>query len=65
MNMLVKTTAPAKARAKEWIGLGLIAVPRLIYVMDLTILHLAMPTIAAEFKPSAAQVLRSHGRERS
>ena len=55
--MLVKKTAPAPAGAKEWIGLGVIAVPCLIYAMDLTILHLAMPTIAAEFKPSAAQLL--------
>jgi MFS transporter, DHA2 family, multidrug resistance protein len=55
--MLVKGTSPAKAGRKEWLGLAAIAVPCLIYAMDLTILHLAMPTIAAEFKPSAAQLL--------
>ena len=55
--MLVKTTTPAKAGTKEWVGLGMIAIPCLIYAMDLTILHLAMPTIAADFKPGAAQLL--------
>jgi MFS transporter, DHA2 family, multidrug resistance protein len=55
--MLVKATPPAKAGRKEWVGLAVIAVPCLIYAMDLTILHLAMPTIAAEFKPGAAQLL--------
>jgi DHA2 family multidrug resistance protein-like MFS transporter len=56
LNKMV-AAAPQKAGAKEWIGLAVIAVPCLIYVMDLTILHLAMPTIAAEFKPGPAQLL--------
>jgi DHA2 family multidrug resistance protein-like MFS transporter len=55
--MPFKAMPHAKAGAREWIGLGVIAVPCLIYAMDLTILHLAMPTISAEFKPGAAQLL--------
>jgi MFS transporter, DHA2 family, multidrug resistance protein len=55
--MPITSTTPAKAGAREWIGLAVIAVPCLIYAMDLTILHLAIPTIAAEFKPSATQLL--------
>jgi MFS transporter, DHA2 family, multidrug resistance protein len=56
-EILVKTTTPAKAGATEWIGLGVTAVPCLIYAMDLTILHLALPTIAADFQPGPAQLL--------
>jgi MFS transporter, DHA2 family, multidrug resistance protein len=50
-------TPPAKAGRKEWMGLAVIAIPCLIYAMDLTVLHLAMPVIAAEFQPGAAELL--------
>ncbi|MEI9902059.1 MAG: MFS transporter [Hyphomicrobium sp.] len=49
--------APHKATRRDWIGLAVIAIPCLIYSMDLTVLHLAVPQISAEFKPSAAQLL--------
>src|SRR5690606_20536660 len=49
--------APSKATRRDWIGLAVIAIPCLIYSMDLTVLHLAVPQISAEFKPSAAQLL--------
>jgi MFS transporter, DHA2 family, multidrug resistance protein len=46
-----------KATAKEWIGLGVIALPCMLYSMDLTILNLAVPAIVADLKPSASQLL--------
>lgn len=49
--------APCKATRRDWIGLAVIAIPCLIYSMDLTVLHLAVPQISAEFRPSAAQLL--------
>lgn len=57
MSHTVQREAPHKATRRDWIGLAVIAIPCLIYSMDLTVLHLAVPQITAEFKPSAAQLL--------
>jgi DHA2 family multidrug resistance protein-like MFS transporter len=48
---------PIKAGRREWIGLAVIALPCLLYSMDLTVLHLAVPQLSADLKPSAAQLL--------
>jgi MFS transporter, DHA2 family, multidrug resistance protein len=52
-------TAPATARAgrREWIGLAVLALACLLYAMDLTVLHLAVPSLSAELQPSSAQLL--------
>ncbi|MFA5899854.1 MAG: MFS transporter, partial [Hyphomicrobium sp.] len=57
MSRTLEQEAPAKATQRDWIGLAVIAIPCLIYSMDLTVLHLAVPQISAEFKPSASQLL--------
>lgn len=49
--------AGAKATRREWIGLGVLSLPCLIYSMDLTVLYLAIPSIAADLRPSAGQML--------
>ncbi|TGK20051.1 MFS transporter [Leptospira fluminis] len=46
-----------RAGSKEWIGLAVIALPCLLYAMDLTVLYLAIPQLAAELKPSSSQML--------
>ena len=46
-----------RAGRKEWIGLGVIALPCLLYSMDLTVLHLAVPQLSADLAPSSAQLL--------
>ncbi|MBA3448293.1 MAG: MFS transporter [Pseudaminobacter sp.] len=46
-----------KAGRREWIGLGVIALPCLLYSMDLTVLNLAVPRLSADLKPSASQLL--------
>jgi DHA2 family multidrug resistance protein-like MFS transporter len=46
-----------KAGCREWIGLGVIALPCLIYAMDLTVLNLAVPSISADLAPSSSQLL--------
>lgn len=53
------TTEPVATRAgrREWIGLAVLALACLLYVMDLTVLHLAVPSITAEMKPSSTQML--------
>lgn len=42
---------------REWVGLGVLAIACILYVMDLTVLHLAVPTISAELKPTSSQLL--------
>src|SRR5918995_4958359 len=49
--------APPRAGRREWIGLGVIALACMLYVMDLTVLHLAIPAISADLQPSSAQLL--------
>jgi DHA2 family multidrug resistance protein-like MFS transporter len=49
--------APPRAGRREWIGLGAIALACMLYVMDLTILHLAIPSITADLQPSSTQLL--------
>jgi MFS transporter, DHA2 family, multidrug resistance protein len=47
----------ARAGRREWIGLGVLALPCLLYSMDLTVLNLAVPHLSADLKPSSAQLL--------
>jgi DHA2 family multidrug resistance protein-like MFS transporter len=49
--------APPRAGRREWIGLGAIALACMLYVMDLTVLHLAIPSISADLQPSSTQLL--------
>jgi DHA2 family multidrug resistance protein-like MFS transporter len=46
-----------RAGRREWIGLAVIALPCLLYSMDLTVLHLAVPSISADLEPTSAQLL--------
>src|SRR5215204_6306799 len=46
-----------RAGRKEWVGLAVIALPCLLYSMDLTVLHLAVPQLTADLEPSSAQLL--------
>jgi MFS transporter, DHA2 family, multidrug resistance protein len=51
------TPETAKAGRREWIGLAVIALPCLLYSMDLTVLNLAVPALSADLRPSSAQLL--------
>lgn len=53
----VATNRATRAGRREWIGLSVLALACLLYAMDLTVLHLALPTIAAELRPSSTQLL--------
>ena len=46
-----------KATRKEWFGLAVIALPCMLYSMDLTVLNLAVPKLTADLNPSSAQLL--------
>ncbi len=49
--------AATRATRREWIGLAVIALPCILYAMDLTVLNLAVPSLTASLNPSAAQLL--------
>jgi DHA2 family multidrug resistance protein-like MFS transporter len=51
------TVDKAKATRREWIGLAVLALPCLLYSMDLTVLNLAVPALSADLRPSSAQLL--------
>ena len=47
----------AKATRRDWMGLAVIALPCVLYSMDLTVLNLAVPHLSAHLQPSSAQLL--------
>lgn len=49
--------AAPRAGRKEWIGLAVIALACLLYVMDLSVLYLAVPSLAKDLEPSSSQLL--------
>ena len=53
----METKMTSAAGRREWIGLVVLALACLLYAMDLTVLHLAVPRISAELEPTAAQLL--------
>jgi MFS transporter, DHA2 family, multidrug resistance protein len=57
--MLLENGSAAAPRAgrREWIGLGVLALACVLYAMDLTVLHLAVPRLSADLEPSSSQLL--------
>ena len=57
--MTVNNTPQIAPRAtlREWVGLAVLALACLLYVMDLTVLHLAVPQLSAALQPTSAQLL--------
>jgi len=54
---MTESIPSTKAGTREWIGLAVIAVPCLLYSMDLTVLYLAVPHISEALRPSASELL--------
>jgi Major Facilitator Superfamily len=48
--------APTAGR-REWIGLAVLALACVLYSIDLTVLHLAVPALSADLQPSSVQLL--------
>jgi DHA2 family multidrug resistance protein-like MFS transporter len=46
-----------RAGRREWIGLAVIALPCLLYSMDLTVLYLAVPSLSADLDPTSTELL--------
>jgi MFS transporter, DHA2 family, multidrug resistance protein len=51
------TTVQPLAGRREWVGLGVVTLACLLYVMDLTVLHVAIPQISEDLHPSGTQLL--------
>lgn len=49
--------APAKAGARQWAGLAVLALPTLLISLDQSVLFLALPHLAESLRPTGAQTL--------
>jgi MFS transporter, DHA2 family, multidrug resistance protein len=45
------------AGPREWLGLAVLALPCILYSMDLSVLNLAVPHLSADLEPSSTQLL--------
>ncbi|HKY96262.1 MAG TPA: MFS transporter, partial [Gemmatimonadaceae bacterium] len=56
---MAEATAIDNSRAgrREWLGLTVLAFPCFLLAVDFTVLHLAVPKITADLKPSSTQLL--------
>jgi MFS transporter, DHA2 family, multidrug resistance protein len=48
---------PVRAGRREWIGLAVIALPCVLYSMDLTVLYLAVPSLTVDLGPTSSELL--------
>lgn len=46
-----------RAGWREWCGLGLLALPTMLLGLDVTALYLVLPSLAADLRPTASEVL--------
>ena len=53
----MSSEAPIRAGRKEWVGLAVLALACVVYAMDLTVLHLALPSLTEDLQPTSAQLL--------
>ncbi|TDV54948.1 MFS transporter [Actinophytocola oryzae] len=50
-------TTGTRAGRREWIGLAVLAFPTLLLSLDMSALHLAVPHLAADLRPSGTELL--------
>jgi DHA2 family multidrug resistance protein-like MFS transporter len=53
----MNATVTGRAARREWIGLAVLTLPAMLISMDLTVLHLAVPSLSAELAPGSTQLL--------
>lgn len=51
------TAIEHRAGRREWIALAILALPTVLIAMDMTVLHLAVPSLSADLQPSTSQLL--------
>jgi DHA2 family multidrug resistance protein-like MFS transporter len=57
MNTTTETAAGQRAGRREWVGLAVLALPTLLLALDMSVLFLALPHLAADLQPSSSQLL--------
>ncbi|WP_373292413.1 MFS transporter [Actinokineospora fastidiosa] len=55
--MAAVTTTELRAGPRQWLGLAVLALPTLLLALDITVLHLAVPHLSADLRPSGSQLL--------
>jgi DHA2 family multidrug resistance protein-like MFS transporter len=53
----MKSETNTVAGRREWIGLAVLALPTLLLSLDMSVLHLAVPSLAADLRPSSTELL--------
>ncbi|MFN8541271.1 MAG: MFS transporter [Thermomicrobiales bacterium] len=53
----MSAVATPRAGRREWIGLAVLILPCLLISVDFTVLHLAVPALSADLRPSGTQLL--------
>lgn len=56
MNPSASTTT-APSGAKQWLGLAVLALPTLLLSLDITVLHLGVPRLSEDLRPTSNQLL--------
>jgi len=51
------TETKTLAGRREWTGLAVLALPTLLLALDMSVLHLAVPHLAADLRPSSTELL--------
>ncbi|OOC53975.1 MULTISPECIES: MFS transporter [Nocardiopsis] len=49
--------AAHRAGARQWVGLAVLSLPALVIALDFTVLHLAVPHLSTDLRPTSTQVL--------
>ncbi len=49
--------APRRAGRREWLGLAVLTLACLVYIMDLSVLHLAVPAMSTALQPTSVELL--------
>lgn len=50
-------TGPTRADGRAWLGLAVLALPTLLLSLDMSVLYLALPHLAADLEPTGPQLL--------
>src|SRR5690606_33173653 len=53
----ISPAVPQRADARAWAALALLSLPTVMLGLDLTLLHLTLPALAADLQPSSTQAL--------
>ncbi len=52
-----RVAAPRRAGRSEWLGLAVLTLACLVYIMDLSVLHLTVPAMSTALQPTSVELL--------